>query len=105
VLIAYPLIVIFVFDWMGTGSRWARKNRSMLLPADLKSREEKRGRPILLLKYFLLLGLMRCLIGNQMWRILPIATHTRTWLIIVTLVDSGAKVANSQHTHSLDNQE
>lgn len=56
----------------------------MFLPPDLKSAEERNGRPVLLLKYVLLLAVMWCLIGNEMWRIVPIATHTRTWLIVVS---------------------
>src|SRR4029077_3558576 len=78
---AYPIIGIFVFDWWNAG--WASEHHSFNLPLDLKKKREDANRPLLLVKYFLLLLALRCLTGGDIWRLFPIATHLKQLLVPV----------------------
>jgi membrane protease YdiL (CAAX protease family) len=74
-LAAYPALVIFVFDWWNAG--WASKNRSFFLPPELKKKREEACRPLALVRYALLLLVLRGLAGSGLWYMVPIAKHLR----------------------------
>ena len=76
-LAAYPAIVLFVLNWFGASSRWARENRSFFLPPELKKKSEEQGRPLALVRYMVLLLALRGLAGAGLWYIVPIPTHFR----------------------------
>jgi membrane protease YdiL (CAAX protease family) len=81
---AYPGIVIFVFRWGGPSGRWARNHRSFFLPPDLKRKSEESGRHFLLIRLALLVVVLRGLAGADFfWHTVPIATHSRVWLVLV----------------------
>jgi membrane protease YdiL (CAAX protease family) len=82
-VLAYPAIFILVFDWTGAGPRWAAKHKSFFPPAEITLRQEKMGRPLLLVKSALLLLVMRALAGSGLWHIVPIATHSRPWSVLI----------------------
>jgi hypothetical protein len=80
-LVAYPAIVILIYDWGGPGPRWATKNRSPILPPDLKDLEERRGRFLLPFKYVFVLLALWALVGGKQWHL--IASHSRSWSVLV----------------------
>ena len=80
-LAAFPGLVIFVFDWWNAG--WASKNHSFFLPPELKKKREQAGRPLALLRYGLLLLVLRGLAGSGLWYIVPFATNLRTFLFFM----------------------
>lgn len=82
-LLAYPVIFIFVYDWTGEGPRWAAKNRSFFPPAEIKARQEKRLRPLLLGKYVLLFFALRIIAGPRLFQILSPGPHSRPWLVLI----------------------
>lgn len=74
-LFAYPALVIFVFDWWNAG--WGSKHRSFFLPPELKKKREEAGRPLALVRYALLLLVLRGLAGSGLWYMVPVARHLR----------------------------
>jgi hypothetical protein len=74
-LAAYPTLVIFVFDWWNAG--WGSKNHSFFLPPELKKKREEANLPIALVRYALLLLVLRGLAGGGLWYTVPIARHLR----------------------------
>lgn len=64
---AYPLIGIFVFDWWNMG--WGSEHHSFVLPPELKRKREEAGRPLLLVKSFILLLLLRIVDGGGLWHL------------------------------------
>ena len=83
ILVAYPAIFIFVFDWTGEGPRWAAKNRSFFPPAEIKARQESRLRPLLLGKYGLLFFALRIIAGPRLFQIVSLGSHSRPWLVLI----------------------
>lgn len=55
----------------------------MVLPPEIAIKGEESGRPLILAKYAFLLVVLRCLIGNRLWRIVPIFVHSRPWLVLL----------------------
>lgn len=86
-LAAFPGLVIFVFDWWNAG--WASKNRSFLLPPELKKKREVAGRPLALLRYGLLLLVLRGLAGRGLWYIVPVPTNIRSFLFFMVFGIAG----------------
>jgi hypothetical protein len=89
-LLAYPVIVVLVFDWLGPGSRWAVKNRSFFPPSDISEKEETRGRPLLLVKYALLLLILRSLVGGGVWQVVTNDSPRTQGLRLVALGLAGS---------------
>jgi hypothetical protein len=79
-LAAFPVIGIFVFDWWNSG--W---HRSMVLTPEIARKREQAGRPLLLLKYALLLLVMRGLAGDRFWYVIPVIARTRSESVLVAL--------------------
>jgi hypothetical protein len=88
-LAAYPAIVLLVFNWFGAGPRWARENRWLFLPPELKKKTEEQGRPLALVRYALLLLALRGLAGAGLWYTVQLATHLRTFLSYMVLGIAG----------------
>jgi RsiW-degrading membrane proteinase PrsW (M82 family) len=83
-LLAYPAIVLLVFDWTGAASRWAAEHKSFFPPSDLTAKQERTGRPLLLGKYVLLFLALRGLAGSGLLQIARVTTHSRPWSVVVT---------------------
>lgn len=77
-IISCPLIVIFVFDWIYV-LRYSRRG----LPNEAKAKVEREGRPLILVRFAILLLVLRILVGSSFWHIVPIASHSRPWLVIL----------------------
>jgi membrane protease YdiL (CAAX protease family) len=77
-LIAYPAIIIFVFDWIGFFPR-SNEDRARILSAQFKAREENLGRSWLLVKYGLLFVVLRMIAGKALWQIFPHMANARSW--------------------------
>jgi membrane protease YdiL (CAAX protease family) len=89
-LAAYPALVLFVFDWWNAG--WGSKNRSFFLPPELKKKTEDANRPFALVRYALLLLVLRGLAGAGLWYIVPIPTRFREFFFFVGLGIAGGLV-------------
>ena len=99
-LAAYPALVIFVFDWWNAG--WASKNRSFFLPPELKKKREEAGRPLALVRYALLLLVLRGLAGSGLWYTVPIAKHLREFFFFaVSGIAGGLLMLAFRHAFSL----
>jgi len=80
-LAAFPLIWIFVFDWWHAG--WAAKHHTLVLPPEIARKREESNRPLVLAKYALLLLVMRDLVGNRLWQIVPVSVHSQPWVVLL----------------------
>jgi hypothetical protein len=89
---AYPAVIMLVFDWFGKASRLARKNKSMVMPPDLKPFEESKGRFLFIPKYLLLLLVLRGLAGTGLWYFISTKIQVRPWGIPVCIGISGGIV-------------
>jgi membrane protease YdiL (CAAX protease family) len=81
-LAVYPLIIIFIFDWGSVGARWSREHRSRLVPQNIRSIDEARGRFLLLLKYALLSLVLIGLTRGNGWFFAILLSHFRPWLLV-----------------------
>ena len=77
-IISYPLIVMFVFDWV-----YVLRYSKSALPPEAKAKIEREGRPLILVRFAILLLVLRILAGKSFWHIVPIASHSRSWFVIL----------------------
>jgi membrane protease YdiL (CAAX protease family) len=82
-LATYPALSMFVYDWFGPGSRWAFKNKRPVLPPDLATLEEERGRRLLPAKYVLLFLAVYGLVHRNIWRLAPVHASARRWPVLL----------------------
>lgn len=80
---------MFWFDWGGPGFRWADKNRSIVLPPEIKRVEENRGRFLQFLRYALLFLVLWGLAGRGLWRIISIPAHTQGSAVVASGILGG----------------
>jgi Type II CAAX prenyl endopeptidase Rce1-like len=78
-----------VFNWFSAGSRWARENRSFFGPPELARESEDSGRRFILIRYALLLLLLRGLAGRTLWKVVPVTPLSGVWLQPVLFGISG----------------
>lgn len=74
----------------------------MIMRPDLKPLEEARGRALLLIRYALLLLVLRGLAGRGLWHIVPIESHSRPWSVLIASgVVGGVAMLTCRHGISL----
>lgn len=88
-LAAFPAIVTFVFNWFSAGSRWARENRSFFGPPELARKSEDSGRRFILIRYALLLLVLRGIAGRPLLQAVAIAPRSANWLVPVAFGIAG----------------
>lgn len=80
-LAAFPIVGIFVFDWWNAG--WASGHHTMVLPPEIARKREEANRPLILVKYALLLLILHALAGEPLWHLVPVTVRSRPWLVLL----------------------